>query len=170
MRRTELIGRSSSVGQLAEPALGEQVEVADDAGQRRAQLVRDDRDELGLDLALLLELGVLRAQLRLGLGERARALADDLIEVRAQGAELGARVLDLARALLEHVAEAHRGVEQLGLGRRGRARALEARDQDVDRALRRRELALELGDALSSAGVVATSSRPPRSRGPSACG
>ena len=114
--------------------------------------------------ALALELGVLRAQLRLGLGERARALANDLIEVRAQRAELGARGLDLARALLEHVAEADRGVEQLGLGRRRRASALEPRDQHVDRALRRGELVLELGDPLvaqSRAHVAARRSRAP---------
>src|SRR6185437_7571898 len=89
--------------QLAEAALRKQIEVTDDACQRRAELVRRDRDELGLDPALAIELDVLGAQLRLGLGERARALPDDLIEVGPERAELGARRLDLARALLEHV-------------------------------------------------------------------
>jgi hypothetical protein len=46
------------------------------------------------------------------------------------------------------VTEPYRGVEQLGLRRRRRTAALEARDQDLDRALRSRELELELGDAL----------------------
>ena len=106
----------------------------------------------------LLELDVLRAQLRFGLGECARALADDLIEVRAQGAELGACGFDLARALLEHVAEANGSIEQLGLRRRCGAGALEPRDQHVDRALRGRELELELGDAVSS-GVLPSLTR-----------
>src|SRR5262249_15064048 len=134
--------------QLAEPALGEQIEIADDARERRAQLVRGDRDEVALDARLALELDVLRAQLRLGFRERARARACDLIAVGAQRAELGARGFDFLRTLLEHVAEAHGGVEQLRLRRRRRAAALEPRDEHVDRPLRRGELGLELVDAL----------------------
>ena len=116
-------------------------------------------------LALALELDVLRAQLGLGFGERARALADDLVEVGAQRAEFGACGLDLARALFENVAEANRSIEDLGLRRRRRCAALEPGDQDVDRALRGRELGLELGGAL-----VFISHRRRRSRAPSACG
>jgi len=124
------------------------VEVADDARERGPQLVGRDRDELGLHAPLVLELGILRTKLGLGLRERARALADDLIEVRAQRAEFGAGIFDLAGSLLQHVAEPDRGVEQVVLGGRRRAGSLEPRDQDVDGALRRREIALELGDPL----------------------
>ena len=74
-----------------------------------------DRDELCLDLALALELGVFGSQLRLGLRERAGLLADQLIEVRTQRTKLGARLLDLPGALLEHARESRGGVEQFGL-------------------------------------------------------
>jgi hypothetical protein len=110
--------------------------------------VGDDRDELRLELALPLELGVLAQELGLGLGQRAGPLPHDLIEVGRHRLELGALLLELAGAALDLLLHARRDLEQLGLGRLEGA-PLGARDQHVDGAPRGLELGLEDLDPLA---------------------
>jgi hypothetical protein len=137
------------LGVVERPELSfdQQIEVADDRHQRRAQLVGDDRDELGLQLALTLELGVLAQELGLGLGERPGPLAHDLIEVAGQRLELGALVLELAGAALDLLLHARGDLEQLGLARLQRA-ALGAGDQHVDGLVRGLELGLQVREPM----------------------
>jgi hypothetical protein len=81
--------------------LGEEVEVSDQAGHRGAKLVRRDGDELAPQAHQPVEIHVLAPELRLRLGERARALADDQVQVLGEAAQLGVDVLEGRRLVLE---------------------------------------------------------------------
>ena len=76
-----LILAVGGVASLLEPRL-QQLEVGEDAGQRRAQLVRGVGDELALSLHHLLGLRAGRVELAEHLVERARQLADLVVGLR----------------------------------------------------------------------------------------
>ena len=107
-------------GRRAVDALGDELGVAEDGVERRAQLVRDVGEELGLEPVHLLQLIALLDQRRVALGQLAREVLERAVgaRVRHRDGQLagGARgeVDGLARRLDEHdgalglAAEEHR--------------------------------------------------------------